>query len=238
MTPRLGKSSYRIRSVMGVGLCALLAIQACSSGESERSSARVTTAVHLTDSSSTKSAENSGVDCRTPSRFFQCSGEGCCAEEPTCGAGQLPFSDVCGCGCLVAACQPGNRNYTTTSPHECSTGARSQCQPEIEAPFDDECGCGCTDLVNLPVGCDVPNRTYVCKGYGCCPGLDWRCPEGARGFENACGCGCDGVSSNDGCDRPNRTFICRGSECCIGIDFICPEGTRGFDDACGCGCEP
>lgn len=232
MSVRPSKSKYRIASLMGAGLCALLAIQACSSGESEPA----TTDANAADSSSTASAESSDVDCRNPSRAFQCSGEGCCAEEPTCGAGQLPFSDVCGCGCLAAACQPGNRNYTTTSPNECVTGTRPQCQPEIESPFDDECGCGCTDLVNLPEGCDS-ERSYVCKGYGCCVGANLvACTDGLQSFEDQCGCGCKGVPSS--CERPNRTFICRGPECCVGIDFICAEGTRGFDNTCGCGCEP
>lgn len=237
MTFRLSKSRYRIPSVMGVGLCALLANQACSSGESEPSSAPAATDASLTDSSSTAPAENSGVDCQNPSRFFKCSGEGCCAEEPTCGAGQLPFSDVCGCGCLAAACQPGNRNYTTTSPHECSTGTRPQCQREIEAPFDDECGCGCTDLVNLPAACDESDRDYVCKGYQCCVGANLpACPDGTQSFEDTCGCGC--MTPPSSCDRPNRTFICSGDDCCVGIDFICPAGTRGFDNTCGCGCQP
>jgi hypothetical protein len=217
------------------GLCALLA---CSSGDAPRPTDPGSSDANLSAASSADPSPDSDVDCRNPSRSFKCAGEGCCSEEPSCEAGQLPFADVCGCGCLTASCQPGNRNYTTTSPYECSTGTRPECQPEIEAPFDDECGCGCTDLVNLPDGCDVPNRTYVCIGLGCCAGIDYSCPEGARGFENACGCGCDGVSAADACEQPNRTFICRGPECCIGIDFICPEGTRGFDNDCGCGCEP
>jgi hypothetical protein len=227
----------RIQGGIAVALTWLCAVLACSDGDSPRAVDPSSSDANLTAASSADPSQDQHVDCRNPSRFFQCSGADCCAEEPTCQEGQLPFADVCGCGCLAASCQPGNRDYATTSPHECSTGTRPECQPEIESPFDDECGCGCTDLVNLPAGCDVPNRTYVCKGYGCCPGLDWSCPEGARGFENECGCGCEAVSSGDACERPDRTFVCRGPECCIGIDFPCPEGTRGFDNACGCGCE-
>src|SRR5690606_15004196 len=37
------------------------------------------------------------LNCENPVRAFQCTGAACCANEPACPEGQLPFSDACGC---------------------------------------------------------------------------------------------------------------------------------------------
>jgi hypothetical protein len=240
MTVMQDDAGYRKRrSRRAAVLAGFLGFVACSGGASNASNTSnidAPTDAALTADSSEAPTHDQQNDCRNPSRIFQCPGEGCCTEEPTCRAGQLPFTDECGCGCLVASCQPGDRSYVATSPHECAAaGTRPECHPQNETPFDDECGCGCINIENA--ACDAPNRTYVCRGYNCCTGIDYSCPEGARGFDNACGCGCDGVSSAAGCDQPNRIFICRGPDCCSGLNFGCREGEQIFDNACGCGCE-
>jgi hypothetical protein len=88
------------------------------------------------------------------------------------------------------ACQPGNREYLSTSPETCST-VSLQCEAGEQAPFSDECGCGCTNIKQLPPGCEQPDRTFICVGLNCCAGIDWICGEGERSFGNQCGCGCE-----------------------------------------------
>jgi hypothetical protein len=123
--------------------------------------------------------------------------------------------------CALLACSAGDAPRPTDSS-DANLSAASSADPSEDSDVD----------------CRNPSRSFHCSGERCCT-EEPTCAEGQLPFSDVCGCGCDGVSSDDACEQPNRTFVCRGGrDCCIGIDWICPEGTRGFVNGCGCGCEP
>lgn len=139
------------------------------------------------------------LTCGRPRADYEYIGEGCPLDFDC-----WSFTDECGCGCLPAECQTGDRLYVATSPGVCLV-ATFACRVQ-ETPFSDECGCGCQYNEVLAPECDLPDRRYLTIGPGSCAGIGFveGVCEGGTFFENECGCGCILPSTEPGCDETER----------------------------------
>lgn len=82
--------------------------------------------------------------CGRPRAEYDYVGEGCPLDFDC-----WSFENDCGCGCLPAECQTGDRQYVGTSEQECAVVSVGCSAPQ--EPFSDECGCGCvTPMQPMP----------------------------------------------------------------------------------------
>jgi len=123
---------------------------------------------------------------------------------PTCEYGGKPYaagqSFPALDGCNTCTCE--SNGFVSCSEMACPTGCAyggKVYQMGESFPALDGCNkCTCTDqgvsCTELMCACDPDKewwRQYVAKDPKQCAVIDYACPPNTKGFENACGCGCE-----------------------------------------------
>ena len=91
-------------------------------------------------------------------------------------------------------------------------------------------------------GCPSTNEgaIYVGMDSAVCDTIGFTCPDTHTSFNNACGCGCEQIPTDEPVcpteDGEGITRVSRDLKVCSSIQFTCPEGSDPFNGMCGCGC--